>query len=675
MLAAIAAAEANVASCFAALSHAEGEDNDLVQALKQAQGDLASLQLASSRQQCVDELANDSNGGGEAAALALDSLRASGVVPSRECFHAALAACARAESPESESGAPEGEWAVLLVDEAAAAGAADATAISFAMRACARSRAWGSAAQVLETALAHDCVPCAEELDALLLCCSGDARSGEEDAARLAREAAAELLALDPNYYAAAAPEGGGIGDQQNQQQEEVDGSSLSTSRALVALPAPLASSPAIDVVIEATLRGLLAAQLAAGPATSVLPAGGVAVRLSPPEVALARSRAAAGRAALVLDEALEEVSVEALLERIGGDLDDDDDDDNGDGDGAGSTGGGAMGVAPQPTWAALEATHVVPSWETIWREAQEPAATPPPTTTTTTTTTTAPALAPPPPPPPAPPLAMPAEMASALGARLGSKLGMELGVTAEGSEAWRLRAEDVEAWVRSECLAVWHADSAALETRRVAEEKAAAERKAAKADALARTVASAARLRQQRERRWVAKNDRLMMDAERQRRHKASVFEVALESMAVKAAQKSGVDVDGALEKRQSSAANAAAGEGKGGRRRQRAGVSGVSGGGGGGGGGGASKGVGSDGGSTPPPPAEAFLARDVSALDGVGPKRAEALRRAGLRTVGDIARLTPAQVEATASEHGVPRRALEGWVQIARHGSSSAT
>ena len=266
----------------------------------------------------------------------------------------------------------------------------------------------------------------------------------------------------------------------------------------------------------------------------------------------------------------------------------------------------------------------------------------------------------------------MPAEMASALGARLGSKLGMELGVTAEGSEAWRLRAEDVEAWVLSECLAVWHADSAALETRRVAEAAAAAERKAAKADALARTEASAARLRQQRERRWATKNDRLMMDVERQRRHKASVFEVALESMAVKAAQKSGVDVDGALEKRQSSAANAAAGEGKGGRRRQRAGVSG---GGGGGGGGGASKGVGSDARSTPPPPAEAFLARDVSALDGVGPKRAEALRRAGLRTVGDIARLTPAQVEATASEHGVPRRALEGWVQIARHGSSSAT
>ena len=199
---------------FAELKAVEGDfdaERPYVAALAKAQKELAELRVFEQQQQCVLALQAE-EGGGEAAALALDALKAAGVTPSRGCFHAALAACARADAPHSDSGAPEGEWALLLFDEAASAGAADATAASLALRACARSAAWGSASQVLAAAQAQQCVPEPLELEALLLCVAAapppPSRSrgaeAEEEAAeapRLCREVAAELLSQCPGYF------------------------------------------------------------------------------------------------------------------------------------------------------------------------------------------------------------------------------------------------------------------------------------------------------------------------------------------------------------------------------------------------------------------------------------------------------------------------------------------
>ena len=57
-----------------------------------------------------------------------------------------------------------------------------------------------------------------------------------------------------------------------------------------------------------------------------------------------------------------------------------------------------------------------------------------------------------------------------------------------------------------------------------------------------------------------------------------------------------------------------------------------------------------------------------DVTCLPGIGPKRAEALRSAGLGTVGALALLSSsADIERVANEHRPPKPSLGRWVAAA--------
>ena len=57
-----------------------------------------------------------------------------------------------------------------------------------------------------------------------------------------------------------------------------------------------------------------------------------------------------------------------------------------------------------------------------------------------------------------------------------------------------------------------------------------------------------------------------------------------------------------------------------------------------------------------------------DVSTVKGVGPKRAEALRRAGYDTVGALAAMSKEEAAAVAAEHGVALKELLSCVGAAQ-------
>ena len=202
----------------------------------------------------------------------------------------------------------------------------------------------------------------------------------------------------------------------------------------------------------------------------------------------------------------------------------------------------------------------------------------------------------------------------------------------------------DVEEWLRARCVATWYAEGAQLKTDRLeaerrAEEEAqrAAEEAAAREAARAASEAAATSLRNKRLTRWERANQKILQKAENERRSKRSVFEVAIEQMAHRAAEAQGIDIEAVLADPSESDAGEVSAEGA---REEDAAKAETS-------------GAGSD---------------DVSTLNGVGPARATKLRTAGFATVGALAVFDIEGLSAVAKDHKLPLTSLARWRAEAR-------
>ena len=261
----ISAAEAAVAAAFSTLKANDAEP-ELVDALKASQAELAMLQLDLAREKCLLRLVECTSG--EAAAISLDQLVASGVAPDARCFRAALRACA----DTADGVGDRGEWAALLFDEALEAGLADAWLAALALRATARSSQWQLAGGVLAAAEEADCVPPALDLEGALLCCATAADSASPEAAPAGQLAmAVGRLLSQPSVFerywrclgahkAAAGSEGGEGGE------------GVLRELVLVVPGAPWMPIAALTALLRAAVLGrVLPEQLGAGPTGSVL--------------------------------------------------------------------------------------------------------------------------------------------------------------------------------------------------------------------------------------------------------------------------------------------------------------------------------------------------------------------------------------------------------------------
>ena len=265
-------AEERVTTLFRRLKAATAETAEadaLVAELQAARDALAELQVDAQRRECERGIAAAAAGGGEAAAIALDALGASGIQPDQGCFNAALRACLLSEEPE------QGEWALMLFEEAVNAGA-DGPSASMALAACVCAGGWLPAEQLLAAAIRLDCPPPQPALESLLRCCAaaehGVVAAEAEAAARLSRQAARLLLSHGVS-------------------------TTMTAKGWVITLPGVLSAAGAATLV-DAALSRLLSMQLDAGPTRSVLNGD---VRLALDEAATT-SDAASEAAAAELD-------------------------------------------------------------------------------------------------------------------------------------------------------------------------------------------------------------------------------------------------------------------------------------------------------------------------------------------------------------------------------------
>ncbi len=272
----LASAETRVESLFSAIKAAGGSggsgndaaDAPLVAELRAAQDELADLRRDVQRAECVRQL--DSFVGGEAAAEALQALTGAGVLPDGACYRAALGACATGGEP------PDGEWALLLLEEAARAGLADTQLSTLAARACAASRELGAALGVWRAAAAARAPPDASALEWLSMraaaAADADGEVGELTAAIGEHLAAGETLR---ERYWRDAP-----GDGARTPLWRVDGDGADASGGSagappieLVLPGAMPAASMAPIVGEVFLR-VLRAQREAGPVRSVVDGG-----------------------------------------------------------------------------------------------------------------------------------------------------------------------------------------------------------------------------------------------------------------------------------------------------------------------------------------------------------------------------------------------------------------
>ena len=640
-------AETRVAQLFAQLK--QSTSPELVAELQAAQAQLAELKVAEACAATRRGLDRET-GGGEAAALELDALAASGVAPDDACYAAALCAClAAGELPL------QAEWALLLYEEAAAAGVATPMATSLALRACARDGAFVSAEQVLATAASGSYLPLAGELEALLLCCADDADaeatstnpSAEGEAARRLSRRVAQLLL--PEWMP--------------------DGTVQATTAAHGALPAlrfcGCPSASAVEFAIERWLRALVAWQVEVGPLQSVVSRSldlalmydGEVAAGGAPSPAEAEGEAEAAAEAAEVDNAYGWDAVLGLLTAKGRRAHDD-----ASADEAGVTAGARRLLgALELRMVALLGAHAAAAAQPLATRRGEVSV---------------------------------GDRAAASVRAAGSRNGGEDGAL---SSCGRRRPALIvsvnrgalESYLRGECVPIWRDAGAALAARRRAEEAQMEVEREAREAAREAALAAALALQAKRDGRWARANERLSKERTAEERGRRTSLGVALDEFALRTAAEYGLDADTptpapprpppSRRARASSPAEAAAAAAAAAPAAAAAAARAA-----------ApapvvpaaapaaapavATAVGDAAAKAPhPPPVDCTVGgdADVSGLPGIGPKRAAKLRAAGLATVADLAALPVGDVEAVASTHGLPLKSLRGWMaEAARHG-----
>lgn len=235
-------AEKRVQALFTRVKEASPEEADaVVEELKAAQEALAEARCDEQRRQCELMLSSEAVGG-EAAALALESLVAAGVAPDAGCYRSALRACAATEDSAQGDADLTGDWTLMLWEDACSSGMMDSEGAAHALRACVRSSSWLAAREVLRTAQSHELIISPHVLESVMLCCASSSEADD-----LAREAATAVLAQDPDYV--------------------WDGALEYPRMKLCGAP----SASAVMALLASSFRRLVVAQFEAGPSRTVV--------------------------------------------------------------------------------------------------------------------------------------------------------------------------------------------------------------------------------------------------------------------------------------------------------------------------------------------------------------------------------------------------------------------
>ena len=271
--------------------------------------------------------------------------------------------------------------------------------------------------------------------------------------------------------------------------------------------------------------------------------------------------------------------------------------------------------------------------------------------------------------------------------AQLRERLGceaLEVEVGVDTTDWFTVTQAGIDEWLRTECVAVWHADTVALADRqRAAEAKLAAEA-AARDAAAAAAAASTVALRESLEERWASRNARRAAALERERLNERNAFAVAIDTMTERVASANGIDVDELLNsppappapppsiplrswrEQLSDAASDGAVQAQGFsvRRAPRtlpnAPAAGAT---------AADAAVQSEGAYAGPLGQSGRLGvANLCAVKGIGAKRAEKLEAAGVDTIEALASLDAGAASVLAKDHGLPLKALMGSILAAR-------